>query len=170
MNRSIEIPLPNLMATNNLARQIAGELESVHGKRPLTLAITGQLGVGKTQWIRYLCEKLGVQPDAVTSPTYVLVQRHRARLGDIYHIDYYRLQHTWQVWDLGIDELQVQPVLILIEWADKFPESLPPNHLRMDFEIQPNQRRTVRLSATGPIAESMLDSIQRSSQSIEETI
>jgi len=120
------------------------------GRAPMTIAVSGTLGSGKTQWIRYLCEQLGVSPELVTSPTYVLLQRYRGRATEIYHFDYYRLHSAAQVWDLGIDELQEQPVLILVEWADKFPETLPADHIQLQLTHTDQQHRLAQLTSTGP--------------------
>lgn len=163
MNHVIEFPLPGLLATRRLAAQIALGLQTVLGRSPFTIALSGPLGSGKTQWIRYLCEELGVPPESVTSPTYVLLQRYRAGGSEIYHLDYYRLQQATQVWDLGVDELQEQPVLILVEWADQFPETLAADHLHLEFfqssESQcsdTNFMRNVRITGLGPIATNLV--------------
>ena len=167
---TMELTLPNLQATQKFATQIAAGLQSVLGQVPFTIALSGPLGAGKTKWIRYLCEELGVPPDSVTSPTYVLLQRYRSARAIIYHLDYYRLRTVEQVWDLGIDELQEEPVLILVEWAEKFPETLPPDHLCLHF-LQHSENygqdsrslRKVRITSAGPIAKSILASIQQPS-------
>ena len=91
---------------------------------PLTVALAGGLGAGKTQFVRFLAQQLGVPSEDVTSPTYVLLQRYAGKQV-VYHFDFYRLDTANQVWDLGIDELFEQPVFVCIEWANKFSECLP---------------------------------------------
>jgi tRNA threonylcarbamoyladenosine biosynthesis protein TsaE len=156
MHPPLEILLPDLNATRQLALKLAGGLVPLLGRVPMTVALSGTLGSGKTQWIRYLCEQLGVLPELVTSPTYVLLQRYRGQATEIYHFDYYRLQSAAQVWDLGIDELQEQPVLVLVEWADKFPETLPADHIQIRLTHTDQQHRVAHLTATGPRSREVL--------------
>lgn len=115
----------------------------------MTVALMGTLGAGKTQLIRYLAEQLGVPPEEVTSPTYVLMQRYVGKVI-LYHFDFYRLETDAQVWDLGIDELYEQPVINLIEWADKFPQCLPEDHLSIHIEQAEAGKRRAIICGTGP--------------------
>lgn len=136
--------LANLRATQALAERLANLITP-----PLTIALMGTLGAGKTQFVRYLTAALGVSPANVTSPTYVLLQAYRGR-STIYHLDFYRLDTEAQVWDLGLDELYEQPCLILIEWADKFPQCLPDDYLTIELVQLESERRGLVLRASGP--------------------
>jgi tRNA threonylcarbamoyladenosine biosynthesis protein TsaE len=78
----------------------------------------GELGAGKTAFVRGLAAGLGVDPDDVSSPTFTLVQEYRGRLP-LYHVDLYRLAAT-EVDDLGLDALAADGVLA-IEWAERMP-------------------------------------------------
>ena len=120
----------------------------------------GTLGAGKTQLVRDLVAELGGEAAVVTSPTYVLQQSYAARFV-IHHFDFYRLESVAQVWDLGIDELFEQPALVLIEWADKFPECLPEDHLSISLSQSNSsqlgsEQRLAKLSAGGPQAADVL--------------
>lgn len=145
--------LANLEATQALAERLANLLTP-----PLTIALQGTLGAGKTQFVRYLTAALGVSPANVTSPTYVLLQAYRGR-STIYHLDFYRLDSEAQVWDLGLDELYEQPCLILIEWADKFPQCLPDDHLSLELVQLDSERRRVEFRASGPNSARFLDEL-----------
>ena len=125
----------------------------------MTLALVGTLGAGKTQLVRFLAEALGAPPESVTSPTYVLHQRYAGR-SPMDHFDFYRLDAPAQVWDLGIDELYERPGLVVIEWADKFPECLPDDHLQIHLETSSGTARTARLTPTGPRATQLLQCLQ----------
>jgi tRNA threonylcarbamoyladenosine biosynthesis protein TsaE len=151
--------LASLADTDRLAERIA-----LHVDVPMTIALSGALGAGKTQFVRSLAQHLGVASDLVTSPTYVLVQRYRGKLT-IYHLDFYRLQSVDQVWDLGIDEWLVEPALTLIEWADKFPQVLPEDTLRCDLAVQPDGARIASLAATGPRSAALLQQVASSHDS-----
>jgi tRNA threonylcarbamoyladenosine biosynthesis protein TsaE len=124
---------------------------------PLNIGLDGGLGAGKTQWIRYFCEALGVPADVVTSPTYVLLQRYQSIVGEIYHLDFYRLENVDQVWDLGFDELQEGSAILLVEWAGKFPQTLPADRLHLAFEsLAGGQQRRVTINASGTKSPSLL--------------
>ena len=142
--------LANLEETRVCAERLAR-----HIAPPLTIALTGTLGAGKTQFVRFLTAALGVSAEYVTSPTYVLLQAYRGRYA-IYHLDFYRLNSEAQVWDLGLDELYEQPCLILIEWADKFPQCLPDDHLTIDLSHLESERRRVEMRANGPNSQRLL--------------
>lgn len=151
MNRQpITVELPTLAATEELAQQVAEHLTP-----PMTIALVGTLGTGKTQWTRFLLAKLGVAKEQVTSPTYVLQHTYPGP-WPIHHFDFYRLESAAQVWDLGIDELYEQRCLVIIEWADKFPECLPEDCLTIGLLETSASSRTATLSASGPQAAKLL--------------
>lgn len=110
------------------------------------LALVGDLGAGKTALVRGLAEGLGVST-RIQSPTFVLVQTHVGRLG-LWHADWYRLNHSNEAADLGLVEIAESGVLAL-EWADRFPELLPIDHLAVTLEGEGEGRRAT-LRATGP--------------------
>ena len=124
----------------------------------MVIALSGTLGAGKTQLVRFVAQSLGVAAEEVTSPTYVLLQRYAGR-HLIYHFDFYRLESAAEVWDLGIDELLEQSALIFVEWADKFPQCLPSDRLQIRLEpidSGSDESRLASLIATGPRAEALL--------------
>ena len=141
---SITRGLPTLAATAQLAQQVARVVQP-----PMTIPLIGGLGAGKTQWVRFFIEALGAAAGQVTSPTYVLQHTYHAQ-WPIHHFDFYRLESLAQVWDLGIDELFEQPCVVLIEWADKFPDCLPDDCLTIQIFDDPLGRRTSHLTASGP--------------------
>lgn len=157
--RELTVDITNLAATEGLARAVADSILSHSGRVPLTIALQGSLGAGKTQWVRYLCAALGIPSELVTSPTYVLLQRY-AGLRDVYHLDFYRLESEAQVWDLGIDELYEQPVVVLVEWADKFPACLPDDCMTIQFQQRVEGGRVAELRASGANSRSVIDGVR----------
>ena len=85
----------------------------------------GDLGAGKTAFVRGLAEGLGVHRDEVSSPTFTLVQEYRGGRLTLFHADLYRLNDPREIDDLGLDEIAADGVLA-IEWAEKLPR--PPAH------------------------------------------
>ncbi len=147
----LQYPLATLEDTRCLAEHLAQLLQP-----PLTIGLVGTLGAGKTQFVRFLVAALGVAAENVTSPTYVLQQTY---LGSckIHHFDFYRLDRAAQVWDLGIDELYEQPCIVLIEWADKFPECLPDDCLTVVMTLTDHHSRWAGFRCSGPTSKTLLE-------------
>jgi tRNA threonylcarbamoyladenosine biosynthesis protein TsaE len=102
----------------------------------------GELGAGKTAFVRGLAEGLGIDPDDVSSPTFTLIQEYRGGRLALLHVDLYRLQAR-EVDDLGLDELGTGGVLA-IEWPDRLPRRMAAAiHVRI--EHVDDTRRTIRI-------------------------
>ncbi len=152
------ITLHGLDDTRRLATQL-----SRFDDLPLVIALSGTLGAGKTQLVRFAAESLGVPAEEVTSPTYVLLQMYRGQ-KTIYHFDFYRLESEVEVWDLGIDEVLEQPVLVFVEWAEKFPQCLPTDRLHLHLapvESASGTCRIAKLKSNGPKSQRVVADIMR---------
>ncbi len=95
------------------------------------VALTGELGAGKTTFVQGVAEGLGVE-DVVSSPTFVLVKEYVGRLT-IAHADVYRLERIQDVVDLGLDEIADGEAVLLVEWGDAVEELLPSDRLRVEL-------------------------------------
>jgi tRNA threonylcarbamoyladenosine biosynthesis protein TsaE len=82
----------------------------------------GDLGAGKTTFVRGIAQGLDIDPAEVSSPTFVLVQEYRGRLT-LYHVDLYRLEGT-AVDDLGLEEFAIDRGVVVIEWAERLPRPI----------------------------------------------
>jgi len=96
------------------------------------LVLEGDLGMGKTVFVKGLARALGVDPDEVNSPTFVLVAPHEGRLA-LYHIDLYRLEDPREIADLGIEEFLEEGGVVAVEWGEKLPPDLRPGALQVRF-------------------------------------
>src|SRR5688500_6773706 len=98
--------------TAAVGREIAGRLSA-----GAVVLLVGDLGAGKTAFIRGLAEGLGVKSEEVSSPTFTIMQEYRGGRLPLFHVDLYRLNDAREIDDLGLDEITAGGVLA-IEWAD----------------------------------------------------
>jgi tRNA threonylcarbamoyladenosine biosynthesis protein TsaE len=106
--------------TAAVARVLAGEL--VAGD---VVLLSGNLGAGKTAFVRGLAEGLGIDPGEVSSPTFTLVHEYRGGRLTLYHVDLYRLDRA-ATEDLGLEELGVADGVLAVEWPDRLTHALTP--------------------------------------------
>ena len=93
-------------------------------RRGDVVALTGDLGAGKTQLVKGIAEGLGIAQE-VTSPTFTLIHEYRSGKLPLYHIDLYRLDEAEEALKIGLDEYLGGDGVTVIEWADKFAELIP---------------------------------------------
>jgi tRNA threonylcarbamoyladenosine biosynthesis protein TsaE len=105
----------------------------------------GDLGAGKTAFVRGLAEGLGIDPEEVSSPTFVLIQEYRGGRLPLFHVDLYRLDDQREIEDLGLEELGGDGVLA-IEWAEKLGT---PSANAIQVRIEHRDGDTRIMSVTG---------------------
>jgi len=103
----------------------------------------GDLGAGKTAFVRGLAEGLGVSRDEVSSPTFTLVQEYRGGRLTLFHVDLYRLNDPREIDDLGLDEIADDGVLA-IEWAEKL-RGIAPGAVEVRIEHGDGDVRTIQI-------------------------
>jgi tRNA threonylcarbamoyl adenosine modification protein YjeE len=103
---------------------------------PLVIAISGELGAGKTTLSQAICRGAGVST-FVTSPTFALVQRYEGSRGPVYHIDLYRLESARELTNLGWDDVLRDDALVLVEWPERAEGRLPDDALHIEIEHHP---------------------------------
>lgn len=109
-----------------------------------TLALHGDLGVGKTIFVQGLARGLGVT-DPVTSPTFNIFTLYRGVARTLVHMDAYRLENDRQIDALMLEDFLVSPWCLAVEWPEKIAAWIPKNALHLDLGITPDQHHTVRL-------------------------
>jgi tRNA threonylcarbamoyladenosine biosynthesis protein TsaE len=106
------------------------------------LAMTGDLGAGKTRWVQGVCQGLNVV-DPVVSPTFTLVNEYQGRLP-VYHIDLYRLSTAAEAFTFGLDDYLYGAGISLIEWAERAGKFLPRSYLAVElYHLEDTKRRVV---------------------------
>jgi tRNA threonylcarbamoyladenosine biosynthesis protein TsaE len=108
------------------------------------VALTGELGAGKTCFVQGVVRGLGVKV-AATSPTFVLVNEYRGRLP-VHHVDAYRTQSLTELLDLGLEELIEGHGVTLVEWADRCDPLLPPRTIRVHIEGVGDEPRRITIT------------------------
>ena len=93
-------------------------------KKGAVLALSGDLGAGKTHLVKGIAKGLGIDAD-VTSPTFTLIHEYTGGRLPLYHIDLYRLDEAEEALKIGLDEYLESDGVTVIEWADKFAELIP---------------------------------------------
>jgi len=109
-----------------------GELLGSFLNRPLVVALQGELGTGKTVFVRGAARGLEVM-EQVSSPTFVLLKIYSGRLP-VYHFDFYRLTVDDDLLELGFEEYLPGDGVAFIEWPERLPHLLPPQHLQVHLE------------------------------------
>lgn len=112
------------------------------------VALTGDLGAGKTVLTQGLASALGVDGH-VTSPTFNILVVHSATPADLAHFDLYRLEHEWQLEDIDFWGVLESGAISVIEWGDRFPEALPDDVLTVALGITGDESRRIAVGASG---------------------
>lgn len=114
------------------------------------IALTGELGSGKTQFARGLAAGLGVDPSVpVTSPTYTLMNLYSGRVA-LYHFDLYRLGGDQEVAELGFEEYFYGDGVCIVEWAERLRDLLPQERLTVSFSYLDENCRSISFAPDGP--------------------
>ncbi len=124
-----------------LGRSLAAELSAG------AVLLIGELGAGKTTLAKGIVEgRGGASADEVSSPTFTLIHQYR---DGIYHIDLYRLDEAREVENLGLDDLFASGSLVLLEWAERFPELLPRQRTEIQLRTLSDDSREIQVSTMG---------------------
>jgi tRNA threonylcarbamoyladenosine biosynthesis protein TsaE len=111
--------------------------------------LSGDLGAGKTAFVRGLAAGLGIDPELVSSPTFTLIQEYRGGRLPLHHVDLFRLRSI-EVDDLGLDELTLEAGVTAIEWPDRLPRAFG-SAVRVRIDHGDGDTRTVQIDREVPI-------------------
>jgi tRNA threonylcarbamoyladenosine biosynthesis protein TsaE len=120
----------------------AGREEAARVRAGDVLALVGDLGAGKTQWVKGLAAGLGSDA-AVTSPTFTLIHEYGGGRLPLYHVDCYRLERAGELRGIGLDDYLDGRGVLVIEWADKFPALIPAGARWVRFTIGEGDEREI---------------------------
>ena len=119
----------------------AEEFLSQLGERRI-VAFYAPMGAGKTTFTNAVCRALGVRDDAVSSPTFAIVNEYRTRNGEsVYHFDFYRINKIAEALDIGFFDYIDSGSLCLMEWPENIEDLLPEETLRVRIAVEPDGSR-----------------------------
>jgi tRNA threonylcarbamoyladenosine biosynthesis protein TsaE len=120
--------------------ELAKELINFAGTKNIW-AFYGEMGAGKTTFIRQICALLGVKEN-VTSPTFSLINEYRDRNNNpVFHFDFYRIEKQQEAIDIGCEEYFERNALCLIEWPEKILNLLPHPLVKITIEVERKNRK-----------------------------
>lgn len=149
---------PDEIHTAAFAQALARALLAQGGHASITLH--GDLGAGKTTFVRHLLRALGVE-GRIKSPTYAVVEPYTVAVGaaslNIWHFDFYRFNDPDEWEEAGFRDIFASPGLKLVEWPDKAGPHLPPPDLGLHIDMAEDDLRQVRLQAFSPLGVALVD-------------
>ena len=119
------------------------------------LALQGDLGAGKTNFVQGLARGLGIAQD-VNSPTFILANEYPGGRLPLYHVDAYRVENAEEADGFGLDDYLNGDGVTVIEWAERVRDALPRDVLWIELEYVDENTRLVRATAHGPWASELL--------------
>ena len=153
------IQVASLEALSALAEAMA---QAMPGDAFVTLE--GDLGAGKTTFVKALAAAAGIDPSEVISPTFGLVHLHSLPGGGparrLLHADLYRLSGPAELAEIGWDDAVAAPGWVLVEWPDRAGNTLPADRLEIEIQIDSETGRTFLLTPHGPIHEQLVGRVR----------
>lgn len=134
--------------TLDLSREALVEWGMRYGRglvAPAVVALSGELGAGKTTLAQAICTGYGVL-DPVTSPTFALVHQYRGGPAMVFHLDLYRIGSVAELVNLGWDDLLDANAIVIVEWPERAEGGLPPDAHRIELSHLPGQGDMRRLA------------------------
>lgn len=154
----LEISLSSIDDTDRLGEALAAVLPP-----GTTISLIGTLGAGKTRLVQAAATALGNDPDAITSPTFVLLNEYTAGRRPVYHFDAYRLKDDDDFLNLGPDEYFEGEGLTFVEWGDLVAACLPTETITLTIEPLDGEARQVTITGLPDDTRAALESALRAS-------
>jgi tRNA threonylcarbamoyladenosine biosynthesis protein TsaE len=126
----------------DIIKEVATEFITKMGNNKI-FAFYGEMGAGKTTFIKQLCKNLGVN-DEITSPTFSLVNEYQTNNDLIYHFDFYRIEKPEEALDFGIYEYLDSGKICFLEWPEMIEELLPEETIKVYITLGKNNERTIQ--------------------------
>jgi len=128
-----------------LARAVVAALP-----RPAFVALHGDLGAGKTTFVKAIAAAVGIDPTEVISPTFGLVHEHGSPAGILLHADMYRLAGPDELHEIGWHDAVSRAAWVVVEWPERIAAALPDDRLDVTISIDSPTARSLRFTGRGP--------------------
>jgi tRNA threonylcarbamoyladenosine biosynthesis protein TsaE len=143
----LELPVSTKINSEKETKQLAEEF-ALGLKAGETIVINGELGAGKTFFIKSASGVLGI--NNVNSPTFALVNEYLGKFK-IYHFDFYRINEVKELYDIGFDDyLNDEEAIVFIEWGNLFPEILPHKRIEIEILVMEDFSREITIAKLNP--------------------
>lgn len=149
----------DLVSHSSLHTERLGERLAAHAQPGDVVALWGELGAGKTVLARGIAIGLGIDEEAVTSPTFIILHEHFGGRLPLYHLDLYRIERD-QLGSTGWEEALDSGGVTVIEWPDRAGEDLPSDRVDVRLEHVAETKRRVRVEPTGPRSRRLVDALR----------
>lgn len=123
------------------------------------LCLTGELGAGKTCFVKGIADGLGIRGKNITSPTFIIVNEYRGKIP-LYHIDLYRTGIIEDLRDIGMEEMVYGRGVTAIEWAERIKDRLPDERMDITLKWVDEKTRTIEMNALGRHHREVLERLQ----------
>ena len=134
-----KIVIPDISALDGAAREFLGQI----GDNKL-VAFYAPMGAGKTTFTTAVCRALGVEGDAVSSPTFSIVNEYRTKDGEsVFHFDFYRINKVSEALDIGFYDYIDSGCLCLMEWPENIEDIIPDETVRVRISVDPDGTRVL---------------------------
>jgi tRNA threonylcarbamoyladenosine biosynthesis protein TsaE len=148
MVKSFEILSQSPSQTKKIGQILAEEILKAKTKRAFVLGLIGDLGGGKTTFLKGFAKGLGIK-ERILSPTFIIFKKFKVKSLNFkvfYHIDCYRISKPKEILDLGFKEIVLDPKnIVAIEWADRIKKILPRGTLILKFDFLNQKERKITL-------------------------
>ncbi len=153
----IQITSHSVAETQKLGQIIGTKID-----HPIRIALTGDLGSGKTAFVQGLAKGLDVSEQYyITSPTFTLINEYPGR-HPLFHVDLYRIEHLNELKEIELQEVLEQDAVIAVEWAEKLSRDMLSDHLKLQFKLVSNEIRQIEIFAYGQQAGNLIRALQKS--------
>jgi tRNA threonylcarbamoyladenosine biosynthesis protein TsaE len=138
----IQLPLESIVKSESESIELIKEFSEIVQKGDV-ICLVGDLGSGKTFFVKHFCKLFGIED--VSSPSFAIVNSYFGKFK-VYHFDFYRLKREEELFDIGFQEyLAEEDAFIFIEWSDLFPDVLPGERLEVKITYLDEQTRNIKI-------------------------
>ncbi|OQY07611.1 MAG: tRNA (adenosine(37)-N6)-threonylcarbamoyltransferase complex ATPase subunit type 1 TsaE [Fusobacteriia bacterium 4572_132] len=135
----------NFKEIDELAKKISGKL-----KKNDTIALIGDLGTGKTTFVKKMAKELGIT-ETIKSPTFTYVREYELAEFNLYHFDVYRISDPLEIYEVGYEDYINNDGILIIEWANLIKSELPEEYLEIELEYSDDESRYIKIDYIGDI-------------------